>query len=109
MNRVNDALVRLLAVSTGCQESSSIELTQSEWKQLYEDAIAHQIYSIIYEEASKYGNSIFPELFTKWKNATIIQVLSNNRRFSVITDLLKTLENNNIPVMVLKGLHYKYS
>lgn len=108
MNRVNSALVKLLAVSTGCQESSSVDLTQSEWKQLYEDASAHQIQSIIYMDANKYGNDIFPELFTKWKNETIIQVLSYNRRFSVISDLFNALDSNGIPIIVLKGLHYRY-
>ncbi len=108
MNRVNNALIKLLVISTGCQESCTVDLTQTEWKQLYEDAFEHQIHSIIFAEANKHGSDILPELFDKWKHETIIQVLNFSRRISVIPDLLNTLEKNNIPVMVLKGLHYKY-
>jgi hypothetical protein len=108
MNEIEKALVKLLSVSTGCQGSSAVDLTQFEWNQLYKEAFEHQIQSIIYTEASKYGSSISPELFTRWKNETIMQVLRYNGYLSVVGDLLNAFEKNDIPVIVLKGLHYKY-
>lgn len=108
MDKVSDALINLLAVSTGCKTPSVVELSQSEWEKLYSDAVAHQIHLIIFTEANKYGGNVCPDLFAKWKNNTIIQVLSYHERFNAVKEILIELENKGVPFMVLKGLHYKY-
>ena len=108
MNKVSMALIKLLSIALGCQPSSMVELDAEEWQQLYEEAIAHQVQSIIFSEANKYGASKNPELFNKWKNVTIIQVLKYGERFAIIGDLFNAFENAGITVMVLKGLHYRY-
>lgn len=108
MDKVSEAIIKLLAASTGCGELYNIDLDQSEWEKLYKHAFAHRIDSIILEEASKYGSSICPDLFARWKNNTIIQVLRYTERLYSVRGLLSLLENNNVPIMVLKGLHYKY-
>ena len=108
MNKVNRALIKLLSISMDCQMSSAVELEAEEWQQLYEEAVAHQVQSIIFSEANKYGATKSPELFNKWKNSTIIHVLKYGERFTIIGELLNALENAGIRVMVLKGLHYRY-
>jgi len=108
MNRVNNALLKLLSSSINCSPSSYVELDPQEWQQLYEEAVAHQVHLIIFEEANKYGKSINPALFEKWKVLTIYQALENYRRFSIIGDLFKAFEKANIPVMALKGLFIKH-
>lgn len=108
MDKVSKALIDLLSVSTGCGMPCDIELDQSEWNELYSLAAGHHVSQIIYKEASKYGSAVCPDLFTKWRNVTIMQVLKCNAGSLIIGDILKAFENHGIPVMVLKGLHYKY-
>lgn len=108
MNKVNKALIKILTTSIGCQPSSVVDIEADEWRKLYDEAVAHQIQSIIFSEAYKYGASVSPELFRVWKNTTIVQVLQYSEYFAVIGDILSAFENAGIPVMVLKGLHYRY-
>jgi len=108
MDRVNSALLSMLSSSINCSPSSYVKLEPQEWQQLYEEAIAHQIHLIVFEEANKYGKLINPVLFDNWKRLTIYQILENYRRFSVIGELFKSFAKANIPVMVLKGLFIKH-
>lgn len=108
MNRVNAALINMLSSSLNCSLSSNVELEPQEWQHLYEEAIAHQIHLTIFEEANKYGKSVNPALFEKWKGLAIYQTLENYRRFSIIGELFKAFEEANIPVMALKGLFVKH-
>lgn len=108
MNKINSALIKMLSISTGCEKSIEIALNSSEWQQIYEEALAHQIHLLIFSEAYKQGNLVNPALFENWKNITIYHVLKSIDACSKIGDLLNDLEKANIPVIVLKGLHYKY-
>lgn len=108
MNKVNDALLKLLSSSINCSPSSYVELNSQEWQQLYEEAVAHQVHLIIFEQANKYGKTVNPALFDKWKRLTIYEVLENYRRFSILGVLFKAFEEANVPVMALKGLFIKY-
>ncbi len=108
MNKVDIALVRLLSAATGCCDSVSIDLGAQEWQQLCEDAFAHQIHSIIFSKAHECGCDVNPELFDSWGKNTIIQVLQYSQRFDVFKNMFVDFEKANVPVMALKGLHYKY-
>lgn len=108
MNRVNAALLKLLSSSINCSQSSYVELDSQEWQLLYEEALAHQVHLIIFEEANKYGKSVNPALFEKWKRLTIYQALENFRKFSIINELFEAFEGANIPVMALKGLFIRH-
>lgn len=108
MNKVNDALIKLLSVSTACRPSETIELDAEEWKQLYNEAVGHQIHLLIYSEANKYGSKVNPALFDSWMKNTIFRVLQSSQSFAVVGGLLDALRDANVPILVLKGLHYKY-
>jgi len=108
MDRVNTALLKLLSSSINCSPSSYVDLDPQEWQQLYEEAVAHQVHLIIFEEANKYGKTVNPELFDKWQKLTIYQTFENYRKYSIIGELFKAFEEANVPVMALKGLFIKY-
>lgn len=108
MNRVNDALIKLLSISTNCSPSICIELKAEEWQQLYNEAEAHQIHLVIFEVANKYGKTVEPSLFENWKRITIYQVLRFYERFTIIGNLLNAFKDENIPVIALKGLYVKH-
>lgn len=108
MDKINNALIELLAYSTGCQASTAIDLKKDEWQLLFNEAIAHQIHLLIFQEAYKYGSTVNPELFEMWKKITIIFSLSSENRLSIIRDVLSSLKEAEIPVLALKGLYFKY-
>lgn len=108
MNRVNTVLINILSSSINCSPSSIMELEPQEWQQLYEEAIAHQVHLIIFEEANKYGRSVNPELFERWRKYTIVEVLGHQGKIRIIKELSKAFEEANIPVIALKGLIFKH-
>lgn len=108
MNRVNDSLIKLLSASTGCRFSSPVELDAAEWGRLYKEAVAHQIQYLIFSEANKYGCGVNPSLFSDWKSAMIYHILRFEERFAIAGELIKAFDRANIPLIVLKGFHYKY-
>lgn len=108
MNKINDALIKLLSASTDCHASQIVELDAEEWEKLYKEAIEHQIHLLIFSEANKYGSKVNPTLFDNWRKNTIFHVLQLNQRFAVVGSLLDELKDANVPILVLKGLHYKY-
>lgn len=108
MNKVNDALIKLLSASIGCHTSQIVELDAEEWMQLYKEAIEHQIHLLIFSEANKYGSKVNPALFDNWRKNTIFQVLQSIQSFAAVGSLLDALRDANVPILVLKGLHYKY-
>lgn len=107
MNKVDIGLIDLLSSSINCSSSSNVKLEPQEWQQLFEEAVAHQIHHIIFEEAYKNGSKANPELFATWKNETMSQFLFFHERFEVIGELFERFRKANIPVLALKGLYFK--
>ena len=107
MNKVNKALIQLLAVTTGCASSTNIELNSQEWQQLYDEAVAHQIHYTIIEEAYKYGAKVNPTLLEKWKKQTMSHFIKHYESFYIVNNLFAEFEKSGISVMGLKGIYFK--
>ena len=107
MNKVDTGLIKLLSSSVNCSPSSNIKLESQEWQQLFEEAVAHQIHHIVFEEAYKNGSTVNPDLFASWKNETISRFLFFYERFEVVGELFERFRKANIPVLALKGLYFK--
>lgn len=107
MNKVDTGLIDLLSSSINCSPSSNVELLPQEWQQLFDEAVAHQIHHIIFEQAYKNGSTVNPDLFAAWKNETMSSFLFFYERFEVIGELFERLRKANIPVLALKGLYFK--
>lgn len=107
MDKVCSALLNLLSLSLINDLSFPIKLSDDEWKLLFCEAQAHQVQHIIIEEAYKQGKSVNPILFENWKKHTLASVFGFNKRLSIITSLLDSFREANIPVLALKGLYFK--
>jgi hypothetical protein len=108
MNKVNDSLIKMVSASTGCIPTIPIELNEEEWVQLFNDSVAHQVHLLVFSEAYKYGKNVNPVIFENWRKSTLFQVLKYNERFAIIGSLLSAFECNNVPILILKGLYFRY-
>ena len=108
-------LIKLLSKAIRNQEpdwdeiTALLEASQIHWPTLYEEALAHQVHTLIYPMVSKLKNinpSLAPDptLFSQWKKETQTEAIRQIQQVQMIKEILKAFYKEKIPAIVLKGL-----
>ena len=110
MNKSQKQLIKILSNSMRGIESKNINPNDIDLKELFNEARYHKVEGLIY-------NSIDKSLFTKdedinilkeEKKLTLSTIINQATHVKKISDILNIFNNNNIPVIVLKGLVVRY-
>ena len=108
-------LIKLLSKAIRNQEpdwdeiTALLEASQVHWPTLYEEALAHQVHTLIYPMVSELKSikpSLAPDptLFSQWKKETQTEAIRQIQQVQMIKEILKAFYKEKIPVIVLKGL-----
>ena len=110
MNKSQEQLIKILSNSIRGIESKNINPNDIDLKELFNEARYHKIEGLIY-------NSIDKSLFTKDENMAILKeekkstlstIINQAKHVKKISEILNKFNDNDIPVIVLKGLVVRY-
>ncbi|MBH1939381.1 nucleotidyltransferase family protein [Mobilitalea sibirica] len=106
MNYHSQILITLLSNAIRGQEPS-IEINKTiDWYEVYEEALAHQVHTLIYPCVTRLSpkSKPDPELLSKWEKETMRSVSEQLQHIDIIGHVLDTLYQEGIQVVALKGL-----
>jgi hypothetical protein len=106
MNRKQKKLIELLNNAIHKKTSSDLNFKNVDWKYIIKESVEHNIYSLLYpviKETSP-SHSISNELKKKWKQDTFKTAIFCNCQITQMAKVFKKFNEQNIPVIALKGL-----
>ncbi|MGL4760367.1 MAG: nucleotidyltransferase domain-containing protein [Sarcina sp.] len=99
---------KLLTILSSVVNGSKLEgfenLGDREWNNIYDEASAHSLESVVYYAIKESDIEITSEKFEEWKRSVFLSNIHQNKHISVVSVALEKLHSAGIPVMVLKGL-----
>lgn len=110
MNKNQKQLIKILSNSIRGIESKNINPNDINLKELFNEARFHKVEGLIY-------NSIDKSLFTmdedinilkEEKRSTLSTIINQAKHVKKISEILNKFNDNNIPIIVLKGLVVRY-
>jgi len=107
MNQQEAILVRLLSSAIRNQEyCPDIENENIDWRQIYNEALAHQVHTLIYPLVSRIYKTCGMEknLFASWQSAVFFLSVELTRNFHRMGEVFRLLHNEGISVIALKGM-----
>jgi len=108
MDRIQAALMQLLASALQQQEPSSAGLSNEELHLLCKEAKEHDLHPIILNVLKKLNLVIGNEILHKeWSKFVMFTLLYQKSMLLHIHEVLNEFEKNNIQVMLLKGFYLK--
>jgi hypothetical protein len=83
------------------------ELTISDWENVIQQAVRHDVTPFLYHRLKKFDSGIHVPAIIKKKlrDAYLYTLARNIRLFHELSQVLRVFEKNDIPVIVLKGIH----
>lgn len=104
MNDTQQLLVNLL--SAAIRNQPPPEIKEADWQLLFSSAIAHQIHTLLFPILSKLNPGTGPndEIMREWQRSALSSGMNQLQHMQNIGDILKELNDADIPVIVLKGL-----
>ncbi len=111
MKKVHKELMRLLSCSIRNSSIGSADYSEKELQTLFREAIAHDVYQLIYPVLSKSNLSKsqkLTEVMQNWKNRAFISGLHQKKCLSNSIRVIDELQKNKIDVMILKGMSLRY-
>jgi len=98
-------LLSLLSYAIRAEHPDSLMINNFSWDNLYEEAVNHQIHSLLYPLISDLmPDSIPAPLLIKWKQKTQADAAGQLQHIEQVSTIVKVFQSNSIPVIVLKGL-----
>ena len=105
MNEVQSYIIKNLNYSLRGNKMDIPINTQINWNELIEECRQHQISSLLYYGISKNSlKSIDNNIVENWKKETFMSGVYQINHIKQISKVLSIFNENNIPVIVLKGL-----
>ncbi|MGB8454370.1 MAG: nucleotidyltransferase family protein [Anaerocolumna sp.] len=106
MNRNSQILIHLLSKAIRNQNPDMIFNEPIDWNAVYEEAVAHQVHTLIFPVLSQLPPEYKParELMGVWQKAIKITALFQLQHIHQISIVLNDFNREDIPVVVLKGL-----
>ncbi|MDF2588851.1 MAG: hypothetical protein K0S41_2692 [Anaerocolumna sp.] len=113
MEEHSKLLIDLLSSAIRGLKPSSFILTQVDskhlhniWNDIYEEALAHEVHTLIYPILSELPSDLRPdnEIMIKWKRGTILSASEQIHHIEMVRMVLEKFHAEGIPVIALKGL-----
>ena len=105
MNKTQQSVVYFLKNIIDGKKVSLDKNTHINWEALMDEIRAHNIEGLIYSCINNDSfNNIDNELLDNWKRNTFMSIAYQLKHINEVSSVLDLFNNNNIPVIVLKGL-----
>lgn len=105
MNEIQSYIIKNLNYSLRGKKMDIPLNTNINWNEVIEECRQHQISSLVYSGISKESlKNIDKNTLDKWKRETFMSGVYQINHIKQVSNVLSTLNTNNIPVIVLKGL-----
>jgi hypothetical protein len=106
---MNITQIQLIEILSSAIHERRVEIDSTEkikWNSIIKESEAHNVKGLLYSAISKseYFKYIEKERLQQWKRDTIFTGVSQIEHITQISKVLKIFNNENIPVIVLKGL-----
>lgn len=106
MDKNRQILVTILSSAIRNQTFLGFIDNDVNWNTVYEEAYAHQVHTLLYPiiKHLNFNNNPNFELFSMWENVTLTSAIRQVRHIKQISEVLKKLKEEDVPVIALKGL-----
>lgn len=106
MNSNQILLTSLLSSALGNQSIENVDLANADLMSLYEEALAHQVHTLIYPLIKEYEfkNPSNKAFMSKWKKQMLISGVAQLKHIEQMEILLNEFNKANIKFIPLKGL-----
>lgn len=105
MNEIQSYIIKNLNYSLRGKKMDIPLNTNIDWNEVIEECRQHQISSLVYSGISKESlKNIDKNTLDKWKRETFMSGVYQINHIKQISSILNIFNDNNIPVIVLKGL-----
>ncbi|MEG2917325.1 MAG: nucleotidyltransferase family protein [Clostridium sp.] len=106
MNKIEKQLIDLLNKAIHGERVDTAEIVDTDWEKLLYEAKEHHVETLVYsainrKEAEKYIDS---EKFKQWKKEVFYSGINQQNHIQKVGEILNKFNENNTPVIVLKGL-----
>jgi|LSQX01.2.fsa_nt_gb hypothetical protein len=111
MKQIHKELIKLLSSAIRNNSIDNINYCDKELDGIFQEAIAHDVYQLIYPMLLKSNMSKSKDLqdtFQAWKSRTFISGLRQKRCLASSIKVIDELQKNKIDVVILKGLALRY-
>lgn len=108
MDRLTEALRYCLGTGTDGKNTARLHrLLPSDWDSLIEQSSWHSVMPLLYQSAKALGPgiSIADSVLQRLREKYLHSALENLRRYRQLSELLRALQSDGIPVIALKGAH----
>jgi hypothetical protein len=106
MDKKQQRLVELLSSAIHNQEFDVNMNDSIDWNYIFEEAVAHQVHTLLYPVISNLGSGYGPDapLMKRWHTATILFTITQFQHIQQISEVFHKFNSEHIPVIALKGL-----
>jgi hypothetical protein len=105
MNTVQTFFTSLLSDTINNREVRDYRLSKYEWDDLYQEAIAHQVDTIIFPRVSQLlkNNKELAKIAESWKYRYLLSIMEHKKQCLIVPDILRAFNEANIDLIMLKG------
>lgn len=106
MDKNQQTLIKLLSAAIRGREITELDFDGVDWRALYEEAKAHEVYTLIYPAISNLAHKIATDstLLAEWQRAVLYSGMTQIQHIEQMSRVLSSFNNAGIPVIALKGL-----
>jgi hypothetical protein len=106
MDKNQEILVKLLSGAIRGREPEELDLEGAHWKELYEEAKAHEVYTLIFPAVKKLASKteIDKPLLSEWERTVLYSGMLQLQHIQRMGEVFERFSKEGIPVIALKGL-----
>ena len=108
MENYQEQIIDLLNASIQDSKPKFNYSNNIDWDKIIEECNAHSIDGLLYPALKNSGDNIDNKIINKLKKITLISAIQQSKHIKDTEEILKLFNENNISVIVLKGLVIRY-
>ena len=108
MEKYQEQIIDLLNASIHDSKPKFNYSNNIDWDKIIEECNAHSIDGLLYPALKNSGDNIDNKIINKLKKITLISAIQQSKHIKDTEEILKLFNENNISVIVLKGLVIRY-
>lgn len=108
MEKYQEQIIDLLNASIHDSKPKLNYSNNIDWDKIIEECNAHSIDGLLYPALKNSGDNIDNKIINKLKKITLISAIQQSKHIKDTEEILKLFNENNISVIVLKGLVIRY-
>lgn len=105
MNKNQKTFIDLISFSIKGQKATAEQLADIDWQEMILLAQRHSVLPLLFTALSL--ETVGKNLYASLKNYVYLQILDQDKRIKILQSVLAAFANENMPIIVLKGLALK--